>query len=190
MSIGPLDISMFLISAAQTGLKSQLDTRNQYIQYANANRQASLNNYLNYNSHTNLNSQQRLEMAKYGLDDFALKKQMRRELASSLALQASMGGIFGRTGSSVQATQNNIERHGYEALARKDLNFKTKPQGVFADYDEFLQFISVYNNGYTNVDLNTLSANNKAFSNLDSGPSSLGSFLEVAGTGLQIAANA
>ena len=176
MSIGPLEISMFLVSPAQTGLKSQLDTRNQHIQYANANRQASLNNYLNYNSHTNLNSQQRLEMAKYGLDDFALKKQMRRELASSLALHASMGGIFGRAGSSVQATQNNIERHGYEALARKDLNFKTK--------------LNDFVTKHINVDLNTLSANNKAFSNLDSGPSSLGSLLEVAGTGLQIAANA
>ena len=31
-----------------------------------------------------------------------------------------------------------------------------QPQGVFANYDDFLQFISIQSNGFTNIDLNTL----------------------------------
>ena len=93
-----------------------------------AYRQVALNNKLAYNAHLNLNQQQVLELKKFGLDDFELKKSIRREKAKSAAMQASAGGIFGKQGTSYQAVQNNIARYGYNALVRKDVNFQTKMQ--------------------------------------------------------------
>jgi len=174
--IGGMAIAQMFVEGGKTALKYQQDARSAAIQRANAHRQASINNQLNYNSHSNLNSQQQLELEKFGLDKFQLQKQIRRERASSAVLQASMGGVFGRSGASKEATQLNIQRHGFEALARKDFNFKNT--------------LNNFSIKHSNIDLNTLSANNKAFSNLDSGPSTLGSALEFVGTGLQIAVNA
>ena len=167
-----LALGQLFIKKQQLNLRDQQDARSAAIQRANAHRQASINNQLNYNSHSNLNSQQQLELEKFGLDKFQLQKQIRRERASNAVLQASMGGVFGRSGASKEATQLNIERHGFEALARKDFNFKNT--------------LNNFSIKHSNIDLNTLSANNKAFSNLDSGPSTLGSALEFVGTGLQI----
>ena len=169
-------IGQMFVEGSKTGLKYQQDARSASIQRANAHRQASLNNQLNYNSHSNLNSQQQLEFKKFGLDDFQLQKQIRRERAFNAVVQASMGGVFGRSGASKEATQLNIERHGFEALVRKDFNFKNT--------------LNNFSIKHSNIDLNTLSANNKAFSNLDSGPNALGSALEFVGTGLQITTNA
>ena len=169
-------LGQLFIKKQQLNLRDQQDARSAAIQRANAHREASINNQLNYNSHSNLNSQQQLELEKFGLDKFQLQKQIRRERASNAVLQASMGGVFGRSGASKEATQLNIERHGFEALARKDFNFKNT--------------LNNFSIKHSNIDLNTLSANNKAFSNLDSGPSTLGSALEFVGTGLQIYQNA
>ena len=165
-------LGQLFIKKQQLNLRDQQDARSAAIQRANAHRQASINNQLNYNSHSNLNSQQQLELEKFGLDKFQLQKQIRRERASNAVLQASMGGVFGRSGASKEATHLNIERHGFEALVRKDFNFKNT--------------LNNFSIKHSNIDLNTLSANNKAFSNLDSGPSTLGSALEFVGTGLQI----
>jgi len=171
-----LYLGKFLFDAGTANYQHQIDLQEVEIKRRNAYKQASINNQLNYNSHSNLNSQQQLELEKFGLDKFQLQKQIRRERASNAVLQASMGGVFGRSGASKEATQLNIERHGFEALARKDFNFKNT--------------LNNFSIKHSNIDLNTLSANNKAFSNLDSGPSTLGSALEFVGTGLQIYQNA
>ena len=141
-----------------------------------AYRQVALNNKLAYNAHLNLNQQQVLELKKFGLDDFELKKSIRREKAKSAAMQASAGGIFGKQGTSYQAVQNNIARYGYTALVRKDVNFQTKMQN--------------FETRHKNITLNTLSQNNAAFSNLSTGGSLIGTALSIAGTGAQTAINA
>ena len=141
-----------------------------------AYRQVALNNKLAYNAHLNLNQQQVLELKKFGLDDFELKKSIRREKAKSAAMQASAGGIFGKQGTSYRAVQNNIARYGYNALVRKDVNFQTKMQN--------------FETRHKNITLNTLSQNNAAFSNLSTGGSLIGTALSIAGTGAQTAINA
>ena len=76
-------------------------------------------------------------------------------------------------GGSYAAAYNNITRHAYGALARKDLNFEAQ--------------LTDFGRRHANLDLQTINQNNAAFSNLSSGASFLGSALSVAGSGLQIA---
>jgi hypothetical protein len=170
-----LFLTQFALSAASSLHQNQVDQQQRLTQIHNANAQASINNNLNYNAHLNLNAQQLLEFKKFGLDDFELKKSIRRERASRSAMAASFGNSFGQQGATADATQRNIERHGLNALVRKDLNYKTK-----------LQDFSIR---HKNIDLTTLSQNNQAFSNISSGPSNIGTALEIAGTGLQIFEN-
>lgn len=167
-----LQLAQFALSAASTAHQFQVDTKKRQIEIANANRQTSINNQLNYNAHLGLNEQQVLELKKFGLDDFELKKKIRRERASTLAIASSFGGSFGQQGATREAVQRNIERQGFNALTRKDLNYKTK----LRDFEL----------RHSNVDLTTLSQNNAAFSNISGGPSILGSGLQLASAGLSI----
>ena len=83
------------------------------------------------------------------------------------------GGTPKQVGGSYAAAYSNITRHAYGALARKDLNFEAA--------------LTDFGRRHTNIDLQTISQNNAAFSNLSSGASFLGSALNIAGSGLQIA---
>ena len=166
----------FMMKAGTSLHQRALADQKAYNQRVQAYRQASINNSLAVNSHLNLNAQHLLELKKFGLDDFELKKAIRREQAKNAAIAGSAGGTFGKQGGSYQATVMNIARHGYNSLARKDLNFQTKMR----DFEIRHQ----------NVTLSTLSQNNAAFSNLSTGGSMLGTALSIAGTGVQTAINA
>jgi len=141
-----------------------------------ANKQAAINNQLNINAHLGLNEEQTLTLKKHGLDKWELWKQKRREEAK-FAVLATERGMRGGTprdvGGSYAAALNNITRHAYGALARKDLNFEAS--------------LNDFSRRHMNVDLQTINQNNAAFSGLSAGGSLLGSVLNVAGSGLQIA---
>ena len=166
----------FLTKAGTQAHQYRLADQKAHAQRVQAYRQTSINNSLAVNSHLNLNAQHLLELKKFGLDDFELKKAIRREQAKNAAIAGSAGGTFGKQGGSYQATVMNIARHGYNALARKDLNFQTKMR----DFEI----------RHRNVTLSTLSQNNAAFSNLSTGGSMLGTALSIVGTGVQTAINA
>jgi hypothetical protein len=168
-------LAQFAVSAASTLHQSQVDAKRRQIEIGNANRQASINNKLNYNAHLNLNEQQLLEFKKFGLDDFELKKKIRRERSSSIAISSSFGATFGQQGASREAVNRNIHREGLNAIVRKDFNFKTK--------------LRDFQIRHGNVDLTTLSQNNAAFSNISSGPSAVGTGLQIASAGLTLADN-
>ena len=146
-----------------------------WAQQEQANKQAAINNQLNTNAHLGLNEEQALTLRKHGLDKWELWKQKRRE-ESKAAVQATSRGMRGGTartvGGSYAAAYNNISRHAYSALARKDLNFNAAIVDI--------------GRRHANVDLQTINQNNKAFSNLSTGASFLGTALSIAGSGLQI----
>ena len=170
MTGGELEIAMmlgkFALGAATAGNKNQADNQQRQREIENANKQAAINNNLNYNAHLNLNDQQMLEMKKFGFDKVELQKRLRRDRASSIAIGASFGGSFGQSGATRDMINLNIQRQGFNALARKDFNNKTK--------------LRDFQMRHQNVDLTTISQNNAAFSRISSGGS-------VSGTGLQIA---
>ena len=176
MSFGLFYASKFIVETASTKYKENRAAAKSQQDYYDALRQVAINNGLNYNSHLNLNQQEVLNLKKFGLDDFELKKKINREQASDAVRKASFGGDLGQTGGSFQAAQNNILRYGFNALARKDLNQKA----VFEDFRI----------RHANIDLQTTSQNNAAFSNLSAGPSGFASLLSIAGSGLQIAVDA
>ena len=137
----------------------------------NANKQASINNQLSYNSLLHINTEQALELKKYAFDKDVIRRTTRREVAKQQAIHASMGGGFGKSGNSANATIRNIQRYAYMALARKDLNRDIRMQS--------------FDQRRTNIQLNTASKNNVLFSNLSIGPSKTGAILEVLGSGIQ-----
>ena len=170
MGSGELEIAMtlakFALGSAKASNQYQADNLKRQREIENANRQAAINNNLNYNAHLNLNDQQMLEMKKFGLDKVELQKRLRRDRASSIAIAASFGGSFGQSGATRNMINLNIQRQGFNALARKDFNNKNK-------LNDFMM-------RHRNVNLTTISQNNAAFSGISSGGS-------VSGTGLQIA---
>ena len=172
MPFDAYNLTQFALSGASILHQSQVDSKRRHREIVNANRQASINNRLNFNAHSNLNEQQMLEMKKFGLDNFELKKKIRRERASDIAIASSFGGSFGQEGASRDAVSRNIQRQGLNALARKDLNYKTK----LRDFEI----------RHKNVDLTTLGQNNAAFSNISSGPSAVATGLQLASSGLSI----
>mgnify|MGYP003659979224 CR=1 FL=1 len=170
MGSGELEIAMmlgkFALGSAKASNQYQADNLKRQREIENANKQAAINNNLNYNAHLNLNDQQMLEMKKFGFDKVELQKRLRRDRASSIAIGASFGGSFGQSGATRDMINLNIQRQGFNALARKDFNNKNK--------------LRDFQMRHQNVDLTTISQNNAAFSNISSGGS-------VSGTGLQIA---
>lgn len=176
MSFDLLYASQYAVSILGT-LKEHNDANEAAAeQQYQANRQVSINNNLNVNAHLGINEEQALTLKKHGLDKWELWKQKRREEAKA-AVQATQRGMRGGTpkqvGGSYAAAYSNITRHAYGALARKDLNFEAA--------------LTDFGRRHTNIDLQTISQNNAAFSNLSSGASFLGSALNIAGSGLQIA---
>ena len=149
-----------------------------WAQQEQANKQAAINNQLNTNAHLGLNEEQALTLKKHGLDRWELWKQKRREEAKSAVQSTSRvkrGGTARDVGGSYAAAYNNISRHAYSALARKDLNFNAAIVDI--------------GRRHGNIDLQTINQNNAAFSNLSEGASFLGTALDVAGSGLQIGLN-
>ena len=170
-----LYLAQFAVQAGTAAYEYQQAELQAAEQRQQATLQAGINNQLAVNAHLNLNQQQVLEMKKFGFDDFELKKSIRREQSKNAAIKASFGNSFGQRGASFDATIQNINRHGFGALARKDLNFKAK--------------VADFNVRHQNVTLETQSKNNQAFSGLSTGGSVLGTGLSILGTGLQTAIN-
>ena len=71
----------FVTKAGTSLYEKNLADQKAHAQRVQAYRQTSINNSLAVNSHLNLNAQHLLELKKFGLDDFELKKAIRREEA-------------------------------------------------------------------------------------------------------------
>ena len=170
-----LQLAKFALGSAKASNQYAADNLKRQREIENANRQAAINNKLAYNAHLNLNQQQMLEMQKYGFEKRDLQKNIRAQRATNEAIRASFGGDLGQQGATLEATILNINRHGYEALARKDLNFKI--------------LATDFNIRHRNVTLETESKNNAAFSGLSTGGSALGTGLSILGSGLQTKLN-
>tara|TARA_R100000781_G_scaffold43698_1_gene29836 strand:- start:61 stop:642 length:582 start_codon:yes stop_codon:yes gene_type:complete len=136
-------------------------------------KQASMNNDLAVISQLHINQEDALDLKAFGFETTDLRFAMRREEAKQAAIEASMGGMFGRSGQSVQATQLNIERHGYKALARKDLNRQIRELS-FSQRKE-------------NAANQALSKNNALMSGVQTLPSGTGLALQIGSSGVQAA---
>ena len=142
-----------------------------HIDFANKQRQAALNNNLAYNAYVNLNEQQLLDNTKYKLDEFELKKQIRRVVATQLARDGSVL----KSGGSANSVLMNIHRQGLQALHRKEFNFHTKLRNLKIQRD--------------NIALETQSKNNALFNSLKGFPSATGLALSIGGSALQTGIN-
>jgi hypothetical protein len=142
-----------------------------HIDYANKQRQAALNNNLAYNAYLNLNEQQLLDNKKYHLDEFELKKHIRRVVATQLARDGSVQ----KSGGSANSVLMNIWRQGLQALHRKEFNFHTKLRNLQQQRK--------------NVALETVSKNNALYNTLKGFPSATGLALSIGGSALQTGIN-
>jgi len=138
-----------------------------HIDFANKQRQAALNNNLAYNAYLNLNEQQLLDNKKYHLDEFELKKQIRRVVATQLARDGSVQ----KSGGSANSVLMNIHRQGLQAIHRKEFNFHTKLRNLQQQRK--------------NVALETVSKNNALYNTLKGFPSATGLALSIGGSALQ-----
>ena len=171
-----LYLGKFLFDAGTANYHHQLDLQQVEIQRRNAYKQASINNNLSYVAQLHVNEEDALDLKKTGLDREELRQLMRRTSAKQAAQDASLGGGFGRSGQSVQATQLNIERHGYKALARKDLNREIRELS--------------FNQRKQNAANDALSRNNALMSGIPVAPSGTGLALQIASSGMQAAIGA
>lgn len=165
----------FLFDAGTAVYQNQLDQQEVQNRTLNAYKQASINNNLATVSQLHVNEEDALDMKKTGLDEFTLKNTIRREKSKQAAIDASLGGGQGRSGQTVEAIQRNISRHGFNALARKDLNREIRERS----FEQRRQ----------NIANDTLSRNNALFSNIPTAPSGTGLALQIAGSGIQAAIN-
>ena len=168
-----LYLAQFVVQAGTAAYQNQQANVQAAEQRQASYRQVALNNQLALNAHTNLNQQQSLELKKFGFDKFELQKSIRRERASNAAIKASFGGSFGQEGGSFISAQQNINRHGLNALARKDLNFKTTLVNL--------------ETRRKNISLENLSKNNAATTGLSTGGSLFGTGLSILSSGIDIA---
>lgn len=170
-----LTIAGFIAQAAS--VNRQHDSAVDEIETSNAQRhtQIAIDKGLAVNAIHNLNEQEMLEMKKLGLDSFQLKLTERRKLASLAAKQASAGGVFGKQGGSAEASVANVERHAATAFARKTDNFDVTQRD--------------FQIRRTNVELGLISRINQSASGLQTPPDDFGNFLNIAGLGLNTAAN-
>ena len=111
--------------------------------------------------------QQLLDNKKYHLDEFELKKHIRRVVATQLARDGSVQ----KSGGSANSVLMNIHRQGLHALHRKEFNFHTK-----------LRNLKIQRN---NIALETQSKNNALFNTLKGFPSATGLALSIGGSALQ-----
>lgn len=171
-----LPTSFLMLETAALGM-SVLDrfqtysdqTSQVYAQYDLANRQVAINNGLNYNSKIHLNEVQMLKTKEFQINTAMLHRAIRRADAKEKVLIESQGGDS--TIGSGAARIRNIQNQGSEALKRKDFNF----QLTLADL----------NRRRKNIDLETMSANNRAFTGLQTPPSATGLVTDVAGLGIE-----
>ena len=168
-----LYLGKFLFDAGTANYQHQQDLQEVEIKRRNAYKQASINNNLSYVAQLHVNEEDALDLKKTGLDREELRQLMRRTSAKQAAQDASLGGGFGRSGQSVQATQLNIERHGYKALARKDLNREIRELS--------------FRQRKQNVANDALSRNNALMSGIPIAPSGTGLALQIASSGMQAA---
>lgn len=120
--------------------------------------QAGVNNQVAVNTYLYINREDQLDLEKLSIDKNMLNKKIRRELASFAAQAVGRGMISGspkEAGGSFAAASANIERYGLEALLSKDINREKR-------VNDFAQRRS-------NVELTTISSNNKLFSDLSAG---------------------
>ena len=171
MSMKFLYISKFLFDAATASYQTQQDIQEIEIKRHNAYKQASINNNLAYIAQLHVNEEDALDLKKQGFEKFELRKAIRRETAKQAAIDASMGGGFGRSGQSADAVLLNIQRHGYNALARKDLNREIRELS--------------FRQRKQNIANEALSKNNALMSGIPTLPSSTGLALQIAGSGIQ-----
>ena len=160
-----------MADVATKGHKLKVEQEEANIKLRNAYRQAAVNNNLAYNALLHINQEQALDLKKLAFDKNAIRMLSRKEQSRQRAVNASMGGAFGRTGNSTAAVMQNIERRASLALARKDLNRSIR----MASFDQ----------RRVNVNLTTQSKNNVAFSNLSIEPSKTGAVLSMLGSGIQ-----
>ena len=171
MGYEALYMAKFMFDAGTAAYQQQVDLQQVEAQRRNAYKQASINNNLAYIAQLHVNEEDALDLKKTGLDKEELRQLMARTRASQAAKDASMGGGFGRSGQSVEATQLNIERHGYKALARKDLNREIRELS--------------FNQRKQNAANEALSKNNALMSGIPIAPSGTGLALQIAGSGIQ-----
>ena len=160
----------------ESGTASFQDYRERQSIIADTNsryKQASINNNLSYIEQLHINQEDALDLKALGFETTDLRFAMRKEDSRQAAVEASMGGMFGRSGQSVEATKLNIERYGLKALARKDLNREIKE----------LSFSQRKQNAANAA----LSKNNALMSGVQTMPSGTGLALQIASSGLQAA---
>lgn len=171
MSFQYLYAAKFLFDAGTAVYQHNLDLQQNNIQRQNAYKQVAINNNLAYNAQLHINEEDALDLKAHGFDQQALKESIRREKAKQAAIEASLGGGQGRSGQTVEAAALNIERHGFKALARKDLNREIRMRS--------------FERRRTNVNLDAASKNNQLISGLQVDPSLTGLGLQIAGSALQ-----
>ena len=135
-----------------------------------------MNNNLAYIAQLHVNEEDALDLKRHGLDQQELQNSIRREKSKQTAIDASIGGGFGRSGQSVEATQLNIERYGLKALARKDLNREIRERS--------------FRQRKQNIAMEALSKNNALMSGIPIAPSGTGLALQIASSGIQSAIGA
>jgi len=162
------ELASFGMSLMKLSDQNNQDWTDYYRSRDTANRQVAMNNNLAYNSYLHINEEQQLSVQKQHLDVNALNKAIRAAQASEKAKIESQGGDS-ELGSGLARIQN-IQRDGYEALARKDLNFKIA--------------LGDFRRRRKNTELSTLDKNNKAFSGLTAVPDSTGLVTQAIGLGI------
>ena len=175
-SFHSLYLAKFLFDAGTSIYQQQLDLQQVEIQRRNAYKQASMNNNLAYIAQLHVNEEDALDLKRHGLDQQELQNSIRREKAKQAAIDASIGGGFGRSGQSVEATQLNIERYGFKALARKDLNREIRELS--------------FRQRKQNIANDALSKNNALMSGIPIAPSGTCLALQIASSGIQSAIGA
>ena len=175
-SFHALYLAKFLFDAGTANYQHQLDLQQVEIQRRNAYKQASMNNNLAYIAQLHVNEEDALDLKRHGLDQQELRNSIRREKAKQAAIDASIGGGFGRSGQSVEATQLNIERYGLKALARKDLNREIRELS--------------FRQRKQNIATEALSKNNALMSGIPIAPAGTGLALQIASSGIQSAIGA
>ena len=175
-SFHSLYLAKFLFDAGTSTYQQQLDLQQVEIQRRNAYKQASMNNNLAYIAQLHVNEEDALDLKRHGLDQQELQNSIRREKSKQTAIDASIGGGFGRSGQSVEATQLNIERYGLKALARKDLNREIRERS--------------FRQRKQNIAMEALSKNNALMSGIPIAPAGTGLALQIASSGIQSAIGA
>jgi len=170
-----LYIAKFLFDAGTANYQHQQDLQEVEAKRRNAYKQATINNNLAYIAQLHVNEEDALDLKKQGFEMNDLRQSIRRETAKQAAINASMGGGFGRSGQSAEATQLNIQRHGYNALARKDLNREIREMS--------------FRQRKQNIANEALSKNNALMSGIPVAPSGTGLALQIAGSGIQSGIN-